>query len=54
LKNINDTLIREKEQLMTELDLKLIEIQNLYQEKKDIMSENFRMAQEVQNMRFML
>ena len=39
---------------MTELDLKLIEIQNLYQEKKDIMSENFRMAQEVQNMRFML
>lgn len=44
----------DKEELMNEAEKKLIEIDNLYNSKKDLMAENFRQAEEIQNLKFML
>lgn len=54
LKKQTQDLMRDKDNLIDDLDGKLLEIQNMYNEKKDLLSQNFKLVEEVQNMRFMI
>ena len=54
LKKQTQDLMRDKDNLIDDLDAKLLEIQNMYNEKKDLLAQNFKMVDEIQNMRFMI
>jgi len=52
LRDQNEKLLKEKRDIMDDMENKLLELQKVYAEKKDLMSENFRLEDEIQNMRF--
>lgn len=49
-----EQLICQKQELIEDLDQKLMDIQKLFRQKQDEEKNNARLTEEVQNLRFML
>ena len=47
-------LLREKDDLIAQIDSSSVDIKTVFKEKQDIQGENFRLNEEIQNMRFMI
>ena len=54
LRHQNQQLIKENKDLTDDIDKKLIDIRLVHDEKQALLTENFALQNEIQNMRFML